>query len=129
MGTINDNIADFRILAGMTQKELGEKIGRSRSTVQSYEAGTTEIPYSVVEQIAEAVGVTMTEMVSGKKTAVGKDMRIRIYAVEDRLNVAQILIRNGYTVSQGKEKKTPDGKAMIYYLRVREDEGNADTSR
>ena len=59
----------------------------------------------------------------------GADMRRRIYGVEDRLTVAQILIKNGYTVSQGKEKKTPDGKAMIYYLRVREDDGNADTSR
>lgn len=33
-----------------------------------------------------------------------KEMLIKIYNQQDRLDVAQILIKNGYTVSQVKKK-------------------------
>lgn len=56
-------------------------------------------------------------------------MNLRIYNQEDRLLVAQILIKNGYTVSQCKKTKTPSGKTMEYFLVVTEDESNADTSK
>lgn len=59
----------------------------------------------------------------------GKEMELLIYNQEDRLNVAQVLIKNGYTVSQGKRKKTETGKQLDYYLRVTPDEENADTSK
>lgn len=45
-------------------------------------------------------------------------MKLNIYSKEDRLTVAKILIDNGYTVHQGKEKMTPTGKALNYYLIV-----------
>lgn len=37
-------------------------------------------------------------------------MELKIFNLEDRLNVAQILIKNGYTVSQGKRARTQTGK-------------------
>lgn len=57
-----------------------------------------------------------------------KEMLIKIYNQQDRLDVAQILIKNGYTVSQVKEKRTPTGKAVDYYLKVKKEEGNACTT-
>lgn len=57
----------------------------------------------------------------------GKVMKLKIYNLEDRLTVAQILIKNGYTVSQGKQKKTETGKVLDYYLKVEEDDSNAET--
>lgn len=56
-------------------------------------------------------------------------MELMIYNQEDRLAVAQILIKNGYTVSQGKRKRTETGKTLDYFLRVSEDAENADTSK
>lgn len=55
--------------------------------------------------------------------------KIRIFNQDDRLAVASILIKNGYTVGQKKEKRTETGKTMDYYLVVSEDGSNADTSR
>lgn len=43
--------------------------------------------------------------------------------------MAAILIKNGYTVNQGKRKKTETGKVMDYFLKVSEDGDNADTSK
>ena len=54
---------------------------------------------------------------------------LRIYNQQDRLEVAAILIKNGYTVSQTKRQKTPTGKTVDYFLRVTLDENNADTSK
>ena len=57
------------------------------------------------------------------------DMELRIYNQEDRLNVAQILIKNGYAVRQTKRKRTETGKTLDYYLVVSECDETADTSR
>ena len=54
---------------------------------------------------------------------------LRIYNQQDRLDVASVLIKNGYTVSQTKRQKTPTGKTVDYFLRVTLDEDNADTSK
>jgi len=43
-------------------------------------------------------------------------MKIEIFTEQDRLTVAAILVKNGYKVWQGKERKTPTGKAYVYYL-------------
>lgn len=54
-------------------------------------------------------------------------VELKIYNLEDRLAVAQILIKNGYTVSQGKKQRSPTGKTLDYYLKITEDPENAET--
>ena len=51
-------------------------------------------------------------------------MNVKLYIdkAEDRIEVAGILIKNGYTVSQGKEKRTPTGKTYDYFLLVSRDD-------
>lgn len=58
-----------------------------------------------------------------------KSIELKIYNMEDRLAVAQILIKNGYTVSQGKRQRNPTGKTLDYFLKVTEDPENAETVR
>lgn len=54
---------------------------------------------------------------------------LKIYNKDDRLMVAQILINNGYTVSQSKRKRTETGKVLDYFLIITDDINNADTSK
>ena len=65
---------------------------------------------------------------SCKNNIGGIIMELRIYNQQDRLEVSGILIKNGYTVSQIKKKRTETGKVVDYYLKVSMDEENADTS-
>ena len=58
-----------------------------------------------------------------------KEMLIKIYNQQDRLYVAQILIKNGYTVSQTKRARVPGGKTVDYFLKVKLDEENANTTK
>ena len=46
-------------------------------------------------------------------------IELRIYNQQDRMDVATILIKNGYTVSQFKRQRTPTGKIVDYYLCVK----------
>ena len=55
-------IKEARIRAGMTQAELAERIGRTKSSVQKYEDGQTVIPISVLKLIAETLGVSLAEL-------------------------------------------------------------------
>ena len=45
-------------------------------------------------------------------------MRIEVFKEEDRLTVAAILVKNGYTVRQGKERKGPNGKSYVYFVEI-----------
>lgn len=58
-----------------------------------------------------------------------KEMLIKIYNQQDRLDDAQILIKNGYTVSQTKRARVPGGKTVDYFLKVKLDEENANTTK
>ena len=127
---VRDSIRMFREKRGIPQKALGEAIGKSESAVQGYETGKTDIPLSSLEAIAKALKISLAEMVEGKvRKSESKPMELRIYNLDDRMTVTQILVKNGYTVSQGKKQKSPTGKTMEYFLKIREDEGNADTSK
>ena len=43
---------------------------------------------------------------------------IEIIREEDRVTLAGILVKNGYTVTMGKRLKTPKGKAVVYFLHI-----------
>ncbi len=47
-----------------------------------------------------------------------KPVRIKIALLDDRVAVAGILVKNGYQVRPGKQKRTPTGKTYDYYLEV-----------
>lgn len=59
--------------------------------------------------------------------AKANEVKIQIYNLEDRLEVAKILIKNGYTVSQGSEP-APGKKSNVYFIKAQLDESNL-TSR
>lgn len=50
-------IKDARKKAGLTQKELGLRIGTSESMISQYENGHRRPKYSTLERIAEALGI------------------------------------------------------------------------
>ena len=57
----------------------------------------------------------------------GNEIKLQIYNLEDRLEVSKILIKNGYTVSQGSEQ-VPGKKSNTYFIKAQLDENNL-TSR
>ncbi len=50
-------IREARKAKGLTQKEMGEKMGVSESAFNRYENGTANLSLKTVEKIAEVIGV------------------------------------------------------------------------
>ena len=60
--TIGENIKKARKRAGLTQKELGERMDISAAAVSAFEKDKTNIKYSTIERFAEALGISVFDL-------------------------------------------------------------------
>lgn len=116
-------LREARKRKGHSLKEAGKMLGKNDDTVAKWEKGKIDFKMSDLTGIAKYVGCPVQELLFGKQPEKQDDgaFEVEIYIKEDRLNVAKILLDNGYAVSTGKRNKTPTGKQVIYFLRVSKD--------
>lgn len=62
-----EKIKQARKNAGLTQKELGEKLGVSQAAVGQFENENSNPKLKTIRKIAEALGVTLSELVDDWK--------------------------------------------------------------
>lgn len=120
---VTESLKEARRRKGHSLAEAGKLLGKRDDTVSKWEKGKTDFKLSDLIGIAKYAGCTVQELLFGKQSE-KKDngvFEVEIYTKEDRLNVAKILLDNGYAVSTGKRQKTPTGKQVIYFLRVSKD--------
>jgi transcriptional regulator with XRE-family HTH domain len=74
-----ERIRQARNQAGLSQKALGEKVGKSADTVRGYEKGRIQPPGDVVALIAQATGRPRTWFVDGgeERLATAADEGVR----------------------------------------------------
>ena len=58
---IGHNIKMLRKEKNMTQEELAKRLGKTKRTVQNYEAGITDIPQTTMALIANALQVSVID--------------------------------------------------------------------
>lgn len=58
---VNSKIREIRKAKGFTQRALGEKIGVVESTIRAYETGRCKINSDIVEKLAIALNVDISE--------------------------------------------------------------------
>lgn len=129
---VGRNIRNIRLKLGLSQKELGEKVGKSESQIGAYETAKTGIYLDTLFKIAEVANVPPQELIAGpepKKEDGVWDAELRIYNKEDRLAVIGILANNGYDVGQHKRQATPTGKTVDYFVHATDRKENANTSK
>ena len=62
MSSIGENIKKARISAGLTQKELAEKLGIKAATISAFEKDRTNIKSLTVSKIANALNIDVIEL-------------------------------------------------------------------
>ena len=62
-------LADLRVLAGLTQQQLGSRIGTSYQTVSRVERGQSRLSETLADRIAKAVGADTTTVVDAHRRA------------------------------------------------------------
>lgn len=59
-------LAELRRVAGLTQKQLGEKVGVSNRVIHYYEGETDYPPAHLIEPLAKALNVSVEELLGVK---------------------------------------------------------------
>ena len=65
-------IKEARTAAGLTQEQLGRKVGMTSSAIGKAERGETELTQEVLKKIAKATGVTQTSLLNAAKSGGAK---------------------------------------------------------
>lgn len=68
----SENLKHFRTAANMSQQELSSATGVSTRMIQQYERGISQPRFSVAEKLAEALGISIEELLDAKETAVAE---------------------------------------------------------
>lgn len=74
---IGKNIRKYRKNNKLTQSELAKKIGRTESSIRKYEKGIVKIPMSLLEKIAEAFDVKLSNLCEKEPLIITNADRIR----------------------------------------------------
>ena len=65
-------LAELRREQGLTQSQLGEELGVTNKTVSRWETGTYLPPAEMLQLLSERYGVTINELLSGKRLSEGE---------------------------------------------------------
>ena len=92
MNTIGDRIKNLRLLAGLSQEELGNRVGVQRAAINKYEKGlVTNIPIVTIEKMAMLFDVSPTYIVGWKEDVSGQSL------------ASEVKIINGISKAFGKD--------------------------
>lgn len=87
MGEFSTSLRQLRVEHKMTQAELAQRIGVSRSSVGMYESGEREPDFETLEAIADIFNVDMNRLHGKEKPAINEDDRLS----EDKKLIIQIV--------------------------------------
>ena len=65
-------IAQIRKENGLTQKQLADKIGVSNATISKWETAKGFPDISLIEPLAEALGISVSEIIAGERLVSNK---------------------------------------------------------
>jgi transcriptional regulator with XRE-family HTH domain len=107
---IGTRIKELRKLAGLSQEELGRRVGVQRAAINKYEKGTvTNIPIHTIEQMAIIFDVSPTYLV-GWNTNQGNELAIETKIVQ---GVHQIFGKDALDMLEMFVELNPQGKKRV----------------
>jgi transcriptional regulator with XRE-family HTH domain len=111
---IGQKIKQIRKIWGLSQIELAEKVGISFQQIQKYEKGSTRISVVRLQQIAEVLGVDVSDFLEErKKTSHVSDYTLRYVTRGDPLETIQALNKEEMTLlklfRKTRNKKVREG--------------------
>ncbi len=75
--SVKENISRRRKASGLSQTEMAEKLGMSRTAYRNIEKGSTQLISGKVDQIASVLDTTTEEIVLGYKPSAKDSMKVQ----------------------------------------------------
>ena len=72
--TMGMRIRECRVKMGMTQEELASLLCTKKSTISAYELDKIDIKVSIIKEIAQILGTTVSYLVDGEENALSPDI-------------------------------------------------------
>lgn len=111
---VSNKIREYRKLRGLTQKELGLKIGVKHNTISGYENATNEAEQDILFKIANALDVSINDLFPPTTSAISltkkEEIHIENYRQLDAANRYEIdkLIDVKLDIQKQKSKDTSE---------------------
>ena len=109
-------IASLRKEKNFTQEALGERLGVTNKTVSRWETGTYLPPVEALVELSELFGVTINELLSGKRLESGE------YAASAEENLKSAIAQSGFTLAGKTEyfkmKWLKEHMALLIFIGV-----------
>lgn len=95
MGNFQNVFKQLRLSSGLTQVEMAEKLGISRSTIGMYETGAREPDFETLEKIADFFNVDIDYLLGRTdKTTILPETAGKYYLNDETAQVAQEIFEN-----------------------------------
>ena len=93
---LKDRIAAVRRAAGLTQEQLGEKLGVSNKTVSRWETGAYLPPVEMLQAISGLYGVSINELLAGGR------LEGAAYQAAAEENLRQVMEQSAFSLEKRK---------------------------
>ncbi|MHB1324004.1 MAG: LexA family protein [Coriobacteriia bacterium] len=123
MMSTGENIRTLRVLRGITQQQLADKVGVSGAAVSEWERGQNEPRSAALQKIAEVFDVTMEDIIKGTDVSLAlepqgaytSELKAPLYGrIAAGVPIAEIPVEDSHWVNPEVLAKHPRG----FYLRV-----------
>lgn len=95
MGSVGENIKELRERLNLSQNQLGERIGKSRTAIWQYEHGYTYPRMGTVEKLAHALGVDKTAIIGNGPRIEYAVIDIKSIPEQEMLNIMRNVTPEG----------------------------------
>lgn len=73
LNTLADNLRHYRRIKGLSQEKFAEKCGYHRTYISIIERGSRNITLMVLENLADALGISVLELLTPQKHSETQD--------------------------------------------------------
>lgn len=94
MQKIGSFLSQLRKAQGLTQEQLGEKLGVTNKTVSRWETGTYLPPVEMLQLLSEIYGITINEILSGER------LSEQAYREKAEENIKTALSESAFTLKE-----------------------------
>ena len=115
LSSIGDRIKNLRIMYGLSQEEVGNRVGVQRAAINKYEKGlVTNIPLTTVEKLATLFDVSPTYIVGWTEDVSGQSLSSEVKIIN---GVSKAFGKDAVELLEGfVELNTKGRKRVLQYI-------------
>ena len=111
-----NNIREFRKEAGLTQKQLAEKVGLSEQAIRMYELGKREPNVDVIKRIGKTLDVA-PESLRGVEIESAREALELLFALDEKYGLTPRVDENGISLVVDTHK-TAASQKFVYAIQA-----------